>query len=139
MLDIILDRRNSTRCDGVSRRDFLRIGAVGGLALPSLLKQQALGAAHKARAKSVVLIYLGGGLSHHDSFDPKPDAIEEIRGKYGTIPTSVAGLRITELLPKMAAQMNKVTLIRSGTHENDHHETATNWVLSGRFGSAFGD
>ncbi len=91
------------------------------------------------RAKSVILVYLGGGLSHHDSFDPKPDAVEEIRGKYGNIPTKVPGLRVTELLPKMAAQMDKVTLIRSGTHENDHHETASNWVLSGRFGSAFGD
>lgn len=91
------------------------------------------------RAKSVILVYLGGGLSHHDSFDPKPEAVEEIRGKYGNIPTKVPGLRVTELLPKMAAQMDKVTLIRSGTHENDHHETASNWVLSGRFGSAFGD
>ena len=129
-------------CNGVSRRDFLRVGALTpvGLSLANFLSlEKAFGANPERRAKSVILIFLGGGLSHHDSFDPKPEAIEEIRGKYGTIPTNVSGLRIGELLPRMATQMDKVTLIRSGTHENDHHETATNWVLSGRFGSAFGD
>jgi hypothetical protein len=91
------------------------------------------------RARSVILVYLGGGISHHDTFDLKPDAVEEIRGKYKGIPTSVPGLHIGELLPKMARIMDKVALVRSGTHENDHHETATNWVLSGRFGTPFGD
>src|SRR5207253_342084 len=92
-----------------------------------------------ARAKSVILVYLGGGLSHHDSFDLKPDAPDDIRGKYKTIDTAVPGLKIGEKLPMMAQTMDKVALIRSGSHNNDHHETATNWVLSGRFGSAFGD
>jgi hypothetical protein len=87
----------------------------------------------------VILIYLGGGLSHHDSFDMKPEAVEQIRGKYKSIATTVPGLEICELLPKTAQVMNKLTLVRSGTHENDHHETATNWVLSGRFGTPFGD
>ena len=126
-------------CNGVSRRDFLRIGTLAplGLSLPQLLAAEQ--AARTARAKSVLLVYLGGGLSHHDSFDMKPEAVEQIRGKYQSIPTNVTGLHICELLPKMAQVMNKVCLVRSGTHENDHHETATNWVLSGRFGSAFGD
>jgi hypothetical protein len=134
MLDVILG--------GMSRRDFLRVGALGslGLALPGLLRSQArAGAGRGARAKSVLLVYLGGGLSHHDSFDPKPDAPPEIRGKYKTIDTCVPGLRVTEMLPRMAKVMDRLTLVRSGAHNNDHHETATNWVLSGRFGSAFGD
>ena len=63
----------------------------------------------------------------------------EVRGNYTTIATNVPGLRITEKLPAMAKVMNKIALVRSGAHNNDHHETATNWVLSGRFGSAFGD
>jgi len=87
----------------------------------------------------VILVYLGGGLSHHDSFDLKPDAIDEIRGKYQPIATNVSGLVVGELLPMMAKTMDKVCLVRSGAHNNDHHETATNWVMSGRFGSAFGD
>jgi len=95
--------------------------------------------ASAVRAKSVILIYLGGGLSHHDSFDMKPEAVEQIRGKYKSIATTVPGLQICELLPKTAQVMDKLTLVRSGTHENDHHETATNWVLSGRFGTPFGD
>ena len=143
MLDISPTPSRSRLCNGISRRNFLRIGALApvGLSLANLLaieKARAAGPG-KARAKSVILVFLGGGISHHDTFDPKPDAVEEIRGKYKTIPTSVTGLHVTELLPKMAQVMDKLALIRSGTHENDHHETATNWVLSGRFGSPFGD
>jgi hypothetical protein len=143
MFDITLGRRPMTRCDGVTRRDFLRVGGLTavGLALPQLLQAEARAGKHRAgaRAKSVILVYLGGGLSHHDSFDLKPEAPAEIRGKYKPIATNVPGLRIGELLPHMARCMDRVALIRSGHHNNDHHETATNWVLSGRFGSAFGD
>jgi hypothetical protein len=128
---------------GTSRRDFLRLGAVGALALPALLRSEAqarLAPRRKgARARSVVLVYLGGGLSHHDSFDPKPDAPAEVRGNYRPIDTVVPGLRVSNMLPRMARVMNRVALVRSGAHNNDHHETATNWVMSGRFGSAFGD
>jgi hypothetical protein len=143
MLDISLDQNRHRFCNGMTRRDFLRVGALApmGISLAQLLMAAKANAAavSKARAKSVVLVYLGGGISHHDTFDPKTSAVEEIRGKYKTIPTNVPGLHVTELLPKMAKTMDKVCLVRSGTHENDHHETATNWVLSGRFGSAFGD
>ena len=142
MLDLSLSPSRHKLCSGVSRRDFLRIGSLAplGFSLANLLSvERAFGASGNARAKSVILVYLGGGISHHDSFDPKPDAVEEIRGKYKSIPTSVPGLHVTELLPNIAKIMDKVTLVRSGSHENDHHETATNWVLSGRFGSAFGD
>src|SRR2546430_995146 len=121
----------------LSRRQFLRVGAAGALSLPMLLANQ--GRAAHSKAKSVILVYLGGGLSHHDSFDLKPEAPEEIRGKYRQIDSNVAGLKIGELLPRMAGCMDKVALVRSGAHNNDHHETATNWALSGRFGSAFGD
>jgi hypothetical protein len=143
MLDVSPTPHQSRLCNGLSRRDFIRIGALApiGLSLANLLsfEKAMAGAASQARAKSVILVFLGGGISHHDTFDPKPDAVEEIRGKYKPISTNVPGLQVTDLLPLMAQQMDKVTLIRSGTHENDHHETATNWVLSGRFGSPFGD
>src|SRR5260370_12559868 len=111
MLDIILGRRDAVRCDVVSRRDFLRVGALGGLALtlPSLLRSQARAGEGKrrARAKSVLLVYLGGGLSHHDSFDLKPDAPDEVRGKYKPIDTVVPGLKVGELLPLLAQNMNR--------------------------------
>jgi hypothetical protein len=123
-----------------SRRSFLRVGALGalGLALPGLLKARAA-TRRKSRAKSVLLVYLGGGLSHHDSFDLKPDAPAEVRGNYKPIDSAVPGLKVGEKLPHMAKVMNRLTLVRSGAHNNDHHETATNWVLCGRFGTPFGD
>ena len=142
MLDLLFQKSSPGRSP--SRRNFLRVGGLSalGLSLPQLLAARAGAAAAagpKVRAKSVILVYLGGGLSHHDSFDLKPEAPAEIRGKYNPIPSSVPGLQVGELLPKMAQTMHKLTLVRSGAHNNDHHETATNWVLSGRFGSAFGD
>ena len=124
-----------------NRRDFLRVGGLTtlGLSLPALLQSQARAGTQTRRAKAVILVYLGGGMSHHDSFDPKPEAIEEVRGKYKPIATNVPGLQVGELLPMMSQTMDKVCLHRGGAHNNDHHETATNWVMSGRFGSAFGD
>jgi hypothetical protein len=142
MLDIQLNPSQSKLCNGLSRRDFLRVGAVAplGFSLANLLQLKSVSAAAPtAKAKSVILVYLGGGLSHHDSFDPKPKASEEIRGKYKAIDTNVPGIAVTELMQKMSRTMDKVALVRSCSHNNDHHETATNWVMSGRFGSAFGD
>lgn len=147
MLNASLSSATTRLCSGASRRDFLQVGSLSlcGLSLAGALQQEARAAeagksAHRpARAKSVILVYLGGGLTHHDSFDMKPEAPVEIRGKYSPISSSVPGTQVCELLPKIAACMNQIALVRSGAHNNDHHETATNWVLSGRFGSPFGD
>lgn len=127
-----------------SRRSFVQAGALTGwgLSLADLLRaadQQQPSSTASRRAKSVILVYLGGGLSHHDSFDMKPDAVADIRGKYSPIDTVVPGLQICELLPLMSQCMDQVCLHRGGAHNNDHHETATNWVMSGRFGTPFGD
>ena len=127
-----------------NRRDFLRVGGLSafGLSLADYLQaatKAPVNSRKKSRASSVILVYLGGGLSHHDSFDMKPEQPGEIRGKYKPIASNVPGLQVGELLPLMAKTMDKVCLVRSGAHNNDHHETATNWVMSGRFGSAFGD
>src|SRR6187455_3159471 len=142
MLDINLNSATKKFCNGWNRRDFLRVGAIAplGFSLANLLQaQSANAAAATKRAKSIVLVYLGGGISHHDSFDPKPNASAEIKGKYSTIQTKLPGISYGELVPLLAQQNDLYTLIRSGAHNNDHHETATNWVMSGRFGSAFGD
>ena len=151
MFDISLTSKKHAFCNGWSRRDFIRVGALApfGLSLGGMFAAQnslaglpsaAVGSAVRApRAKSVLLVFLGGGISHHDSFDMKPDATEEIRGKYKSISSDVTGLSVCELLPKMAKTMSKVALVRSQQHGNDHHETATNWVLSGKFGTPFGD
>ncbi len=141
MFDVSLATRKHGFCNGWSRRDFLRVGALApfGLSLGRVLAAEQGRDRKGARAKSVLLVFLGGGISHHDTFDLKPDALEEIRGKYKGISSNVPGLPVGELLPKMAKTMDKVCLVRSQEHGNDHHETATNWVLSGKFGSPFGD
>src|SRR5436305_12025564 len=120
MLDIILGPK-AARCDGVSRRDFLRVGAVGalGLTLPRLFEARARAdeapraSRREPRARSVILVYLGGGLSHHDSFDLKPDAPEEIRGIYRPIASNVPGTHAVDLLPRMARLMDQVALVGS--------------------------
>jgi len=147
MLDILFPSCSTRPCDGQSRRDFLRVGSLGlaGLSLPAVLRAEARESRantrkrSQSRAKSVILVFLGGGISHHDSFDPKPDAPDDIRGKYTSIPTTVPGLTIGEKLPLLARVMDRVTLVRSGSHTNHHHETASNWALSGRLGGPFGD
>src|SRR5215207_5637178 len=141
MLDISLSAKRNQFCNGWSRRNFIRVGALApfGLSLGKLLATEKATPTKGARAKSVLLVFLGGGISHHDTFDLKPDAAEDIRGKYKGIPSRIPGLHVGELLPKMAQTMDKVCLVRSQQHGNDHHETATNWVLSGKFGSPFGD
>lgn len=140
MLGSSLNRRSMSELNRPSRREFLRAGAMGGVAmsLPMFPTAAALGG-QEPRARSVILIYLGGGLSHLDSLDPKPDAPSEIRGPFQPIHTSLPGLMIGELLPHLARRMHKLTLIHSASHDCDHHEAAANWVLSGRFGSPFGD
>src|ERR1043166_1843037 len=101
-------------CDGISRRNFLRIGALGlgGLSLPQLLHAEAqsgIGKSHKA----VIMIFLPGGPSHQDIFDLKMDAPSEIRGEFRPISTQVAGIQICEHLPRLASLMDKLTLVRS--------------------------
>src|SRR5262245_12959005 len=101
-------------CDGVSRRNFLKIGALGlgGLSLPQLLRaesQSALRQSHKA----VIMIFLPGGPSHQDMLDLKMDAPSEIRGEFKPIRTKVPGIQICEHLPKIAARMDKMAIIRS--------------------------
>ena len=100
-------------CDGLSRRSFLQLStlAVGGLTLPQILQaQQRSGASsHKA----VIMVYLSGGLSHHDTFDLKPEAPREIAGEFQPIATRVPGIQISEYLPRLAGMMDKLAVIRS--------------------------
>src|SRR6266566_1556310 len=104
MLDLF--NGQSTDCTGISRRNFLRVGGLAtlGLTLPGFLRLQRLAAESapanpKRKAMRCILLWMQGGPSHHDTFDPKPDAPAEIRGDFNTIPTTHAGIRISEHLP----------------------------------------
>ena len=122
-------------CDGVSRRSFLRAGFLGiaGLSLADLLRLRAAGA-EVGRAKAVILIWMHGGPSHFETYDPKPGAPTEIRGPWGAIPTNVPGVTIGERLPLHAGIMDKVALLRGFTHDNGDHWAAAHWMLTGYLG-----
>lgn len=103
-------------CDGVSRRDFLRIGALGaaGLAVPELFRGRASAAASRsAKAKSCILLFMNGGPSQLGTFDLKPEAPPEVRGDFKPIATDVPGVQICEQLPLLARQASKYAIVRS--------------------------
>lgn len=111
-------------CDGVSRRSFLRVGglAMGGLSLPQLLAAQGRGATADNH-KSVIMIYLTGGLAHQDTVDPKPDAPDGVRGEFKPIATALPGVFLSETMPRTAAAMDKVAIIRSLVGQIDEHSS----------------
>lgn len=114
---------NSHRfCDGRNRRQFLRLGglALGGLALTDLHRLEAAGLAARSQ-KSVIMIFLCGGPPHQDMFDLKPDQPAEIRGEFKPIDTNVPGIRICELMPRLAQMMDRCTIIRSLVGARDEH------------------
>lgn len=114
-------------CDGMSRRSFLKIGglAMGGLGLPELMKAEAKAGASRSH-KSVIMVYLSGGLAHQDTFDLKPDAPEGIRGEFKPIDTRVPGVQFGELLPQLAASADKMAVIRSIVGLRDEHSSFQN-------------
>lgn len=130
-----------TDCEGFYRRDFLKAGVLGlfGLSLTDLFRLKALAnptshvervhASHTARA--IILIWLGGGPSHLDMWDLKPNAPEEIRGLFKPIHTNVTGIQISEHMPKLAQQMDKLCIIRSMTSPEAAHERGTHYMMTG--------
>ncbi len=117
---------------GISRRELLQVGWSGllGITLPSLLTQRAA-AVSKHTPKSVILVFLTGGASHHETFDLKPDAPPEIRGEFKPIATSVPGLLVGEHLPGLAARAHKYAVVRSLSHRENNHLVATHHLLTG--------
>ncbi len=114
--------QGSTHCDGIRRREFLRLGALGfgGLTLADLLRVEA-SATGSQRPKSVIYVVLNGGPSHIDMYDLKPDAPAEYRGPFAPIATRLTGVRICELMPLQAQIMDRMTLLRGvRSVENDH-------------------
>lgn len=112
-------------CDGLSRRNFLKLGTLGlgGLSLAELLQLKARGAVSKrAGSKAVIYVYLWGGPSHIDTYDMKPDAPVEYRGEFKTIRTNVPGFDICELLPLQAQIADKLALVRNLKFNPNFHD-----------------
>lgn len=119
--------RAASNCQGVSRREILQIGSLGALGLtladawrgsPS---QASPAASTRGREPSCIFVFLSGGPSHLETFDPKTHAPINIRGPYGAIPTNVSGIHIGELLPQIAGQMDKCALLRAMTSTDGGH------------------
>ncbi len=133
---IRLSGTSRTLCDGVTRRDLLHLGGLSLFGL-NVASHSALQAAatesnsdpHFGRAKSCILVYLIGAPPQHETFDPKPEAPAAIQGELKAIRTSVPGTSICELLPRTAELIDRVTLVRSMTHEWPFH--AVNYALAG--------
>ena len=124
MLTLTSDSASPSFCDGLSRRSFLRIGALGlgGLNFSQLLRAEAQ-QGRGSSSKALILVYLPGGPPHQDMFDLKMNAPSEIRGEFSEIATSVPGIRICEHLPKMARMADKLAFIRSVVGAKDRHES----------------
>jgi hypothetical protein len=129
-------------CDGVSRRDALRIGAFGmfgmSLGLPELLARQARAkeTGHSTKDVSFIFLFLHGGLSTIDTWDMKPDAPAEFRGEFKPAATKVPSIQICDLLPRIGEQTDKFSLVRSFRHHNSDHGPADHYIMTGYFPTA---
>ena len=131
--------RSIPLCDSHSRRDILRIGGLSafGLSLPNLLKLQAANSQRRVehrmfvRAKNVIYLYLQGGPPQHETFDPKPNAPDGIRGPFNPISTNVPGIQFCELLPRTARMADKLAIVRSMSTDDNVHSSSGYWVLTG--------
>jgi hypothetical protein len=120
----------SRTCQGLSRRAFLSAGVTAPFALAARARASSKGA-DVGKARSILLVWLGGGPSHLDLFDPKPKAPVEYRGPFSTIATRTPGVRFSELLPKLAARSQKFSLVRSNVNFHDGHREAGSIALTG--------
>jgi hypothetical protein len=122
-------------CEGFHRRDFLQIGSAGllGLTLPNLLRSEARAAetGKGARAKGVILVWLGGGPATIDMWDNKPEAPEGIRGEFKSIDTKAKGIQFSEHLPKMADVADRISVVRSLAHTIPSHGPGTVFMTTG--------
>ncbi|MDP6892827.1 MAG: DUF1501 domain-containing protein [Verrucomicrobiota bacterium] len=119
-------------CDGIMRRDFLKIGALAGagFALPNYYEASSTDAS-KGKSKSAIYIRLAGGPSHMDSFDMKPDAPDTHRGEFKEISTNIPGTRISEHLPKMAKCADKYSILRGVSHSLAAHRLGSEYLMTG--------
>lgn len=120
-------------CDGVSRREWLRVGSLGmgGLSLPALLASRAAGGQEAPKAKSVILFWLTGGVPQHDTWDPKPDGPDEARSEFGAIPTRTPGLHVGALMPRTAELTDRIAVLRAMVTGDNSHSSSGYQMLTG--------
>ena len=130
--------RQTTLCDGISRREWMRLGGLGafGLGLPDLMKARGNEApANKGagfgRAKNCIVLFMLGGPPQHEIWDPKPNSPSEIRGDFGTIASATPGLHVGELMPRTASLTNDIAVLRAMATDDNAHSSSGYWMLTG--------
>src|SRR3954447_10622359 len=123
----------STNCESTTRRDCLRLGlgALIGGGLVDALRVRGQAATPGARPTSCILVWMEGGPSHYETFDPKPGAPAEIRGKFGPIATKVPGIQFAEPMKKLAAIADKLAIVRSIRHDQGNHGAGNHYMMTG--------
>src|SRR5262249_24693534 len=131
MIDFVTGR--SSDCSSLDRRSFLRVGGLAtlGLTLDPYLRSQAVKRARDRKSVQCILLWMQGGPSHHDTFDPKPEAPVEVRGEFKTIPTTISGVRIAEHMPMVARSTDKYSIIRGHDPKNGSHGVADHLMMTG--------
>ena len=135
-------KSGATLCDGVSRREWLRVGGLGafGLSLPQLVRGRTTIASPSipnpfsgsfGKAKSCIVLFMLGGPPQHETWDPKPDAPSEIRGDLGSIATATPGLRVGELMPQTAKLTDRIAVLRAMATDDNAHSSSGYWMLTG--------
>jgi hypothetical protein len=119
-------------CDGLTRREWLRIGGLSafGLSLPALVGARAAGAT-TGRAKACIVLFHLGGPPQHETWDPKPDAPPEVRGEFKPTATNVPGVQVGELMPRTAQLMDKICILRGMSTDDNAHSSSGYWMLTG--------
>ena len=132
MLNLL--NRTISDCERQSRRSFLQVGSLAGLglSLPSWMAARALASESSKPTTNCILVWTRGGTSHHDTFDPKPQAPVSVKGEFGTISTAIPGVQFTEIVPNMAKELHRFALLRSWNPQNGSHGMADQFVMSGR-------
>jgi len=133
----------STDCEGLTRRSFVEAGVlgVGGLSLAEFLSCRASAAnapvVDSTADTSVILVWMSGGPGHHETWDPKPDAVSQYRGPFDAISTNVPGTQFCEMLPEQAQIADRITVLRSVNHGSGDHTKGNHWMLTGFEGPDF--
>ena len=124
-------------CAGIARRDFIQLGVGGvlGLGMTDLVRLRASAADADGKASpdrvNCILVWLDGGPTHYETFDPKPDAPSEVRGQFKPIPTTVPGVSFCETMPKLAKTLDKMAVIRSICHKDPNHGGGNHYMMTG--------
>lgn len=133
-------------CEGFTRRNFVQAGVLGlgGLTLPQFMTLRGQAASRSGifvdpnrAGTSVILMWMSGGPGHHETWDPKPNAVSQFRGPFGAISTSVPGVQFSETLPESAKVMNQLAILRSVRHGSGDHTKGNHWMLTGFEGPDF--